>query len=42
MMAKAAREQVQAAVAALDDDHPDTEMKQDGIMNLFLVIISDM
>ena len=31
MMAKAAREQVQAAVAALDDDHHDVEMKQDGM-----------
>ena len=31
MIAKAAREQVQAAVAALDDDHHDEEMKQDGM-----------
>ena len=42
MMAKAAREQVQAAVAALDDDHCDMEMKQDGMTwefspQLFLV-----
>ena len=31
MIAKAAREQVQAAVAALDDDHHDEEMTQDGM-----------
>ena len=33
MLAKAAREQVQAAVAALDDDHHDEEMKQDGMVS---------
>lgn len=34
MMAKAAREQVQAAVAALDDDHHDQEMMQEGSVAL--------
>ena len=38
MLAKAAREQVQAAVAALDEDHHDVEMKQDGMRDTLLIL----
>ena len=39
MLAKAAREQVQAAVAALDEDHHDVEMKQDGMRDTLLISV---